>query len=39
MEKPTDELAGKTLAEIYGGEHLLRLFGKLEDQHSPCNPS
>lgn len=28
MEKPTDDLAGKTLAEIYGGEHLLRLFGK-----------
>jgi mortality factor 4-like protein 1 len=28
MEKSTDELAGKTLADIYGGEHLLRLFGK-----------
>lgn len=27
VEKPTDELAGKSLAEIYGGEHLLRLFG------------
>ncbi|KAL5113442.1 Esa1p-associated factor [Pleosporales sp. CAS-2024a] len=26
LEKPTDDLAGKTLAEIYGGEHLLRLF-------------
>lgn len=28
IEKPTDELAGKTLADIYGGEHLLRLFGR-----------
>lgn len=28
IEQPTDELCGKTLAEIYGGEHLLRLFGK-----------
>ena len=26
-EHPTDELAGKTMSEIYGGEHLLRLFG------------
>ncbi|KAH7399051.1 MRG-domain-containing protein [Phaeosphaeria sp. MPI-PUGE-AT-0046c] len=25
-EKATDELAGKSLADIYGGEHLLRLF-------------
>ena len=29
IDQPTDELAGKTLAEIYGGEHLLRLLGKL----------
>lgn len=29
IEKATDELAGKTLSDIYGGEHLLRLFGKL----------
>lgn len=46
VEKPTDELAGKTLAEIYGGEHLLRLFGKsrfrrdsppiLTTTQSPC---
>jgi mortality factor 4-like protein 1 len=28
IEKSTDELAGKTLADIYGGEHLLRLFGE-----------
>lgn len=27
-ESPTDDLAGKTMSEIYGGEHLLRLFGK-----------
>ncbi|KAF2277594.1 mortality factor 4-like protein-like protein 1 [Westerdykella ornata] len=26
MEKPTSDLAGKTYADIYGGEHLLRLF-------------
>ncbi|OAK98047.1 mortality factor 4-like protein-like protein 1 [Phaeosphaeriaceae sp. SRC1lsM3a] len=26
IEKATDELAGKTLSDIYGGEHLLRLF-------------
>ncbi|KAF1829982.1 NuA4 histone acetyltransferase complex, Eaf3/MRG15 subunit [Decorospora gaudefroyi] len=25
IQKPTDELAGKALADIYGGEHLLRL--------------
>jgi mortality factor 4-like protein 1 len=28
IEKPTDDLAGKNLADIYGGEHLLRLFGE-----------
>jgi hypothetical protein len=28
IEKPTDDLAGKPLADIYGGEHLLRLFGE-----------
>ena len=28
IDQATDELAGKTLAEIYGGEHLLRLLGK-----------
>lgn len=28
VDQPTDDLAGKTLAEIYGGEHLLRLLGK-----------
>jgi mortality factor 4-like protein 1 len=29
IQQPTDELAGKPLADIYGGEHLLRLLGKL----------
>lgn len=29
MENATSDLAGKTLADIYGGEHLLRLFGQL----------
>lgn len=28
VEHPTHELAGKPMSEIYGGEHLLRLFGK-----------
>lgn len=28
IEQPTDELAGKPLVDIYGGEHLLRLLGK-----------
>lgn len=27
-ESGTDDLAGKTMSDIYGGEHLLRLFGK-----------
>jgi mortality factor 4-like protein 1 len=27
---PTGELAGKTVADIYGGEHLLRLFGNTQ---------
>jgi mortality factor 4-like protein 1 len=27
VQQPTDELAGKPLADIYGGEHLLRLLG------------
>lgn len=27
VEQPTNDLAGKTMSEIYGGEHLLRLFG------------
>jgi len=27
IQQPTDELAGKPLADIYGGEHLLRLLG------------
>ena len=28
MESPTGDLAGRTLADVYGGEHLLRLFGR-----------
>lgn len=26
-EQATSDLAGKSMSEIYGGEHLLRLFG------------
>jgi mortality factor 4-like protein 1 len=37
MEKSTDDLAGKTLAEIYGGEHLLRLLGKLTLWRLECD--
>jgi mortality factor 4-like protein 1 len=33
ISKPGDELEGKALADIYGGEHLLRLFGKSEQLH------
>lgn len=33
-EQPTDDLSGKALADIYGGEHLLRLFGK---SNRPCS--
>lgn len=29
IEDPTSDLAGKTMTDIYGGEHLLRLFGEL----------
>lgn len=29
INQPTGDLAGKAVADIYGGEHLLRLFGKL----------
>lgn len=28
MEQATDDLSGKLLTDIYGGEHLLRLLGK-----------
>jgi mortality factor 4-like protein 1 len=28
LQQPTDELAGKPLCDIYGGEHLLRLLGQ-----------
>lgn len=34
LEKPTDDLAGKNLADIYGGEHLLRLFGKSGESYT-----
>lgn len=29
-EDPTGDLAGKAYADIYGGEHLLRLFGEFD---------
>jgi mortality factor 4-like protein 1 len=29
IDSPTDDLAGRQLADIYGAEHLLRLFGKI----------
>jgi mortality factor 4-like protein 1 len=28
IDSPTDDLAGRQLADVYGTEHLLRLFGK-----------
>ncbi|KAF2130817.1 mortality factor 4-like protein-like protein 1 [Dothidotthia symphoricarpi CBS 119687] len=37
MEQPTDELAGKTLAEIYGGEHLLRLLVSMPELIAQTN--
>ncbi|KAH7075464.1 MRG-domain-containing protein [Paraphoma chrysanthemicola] len=37
IEKPTDELAGKTLADIYGGEHLLRLFVSMPELIAQTN--
>lgn len=36
MENATSDLAGKTLADIYGGEHLLRLFGRHTIPTSNC---
>ena len=30
IESSTSDLAGKALCDVYGGEHLLRLFGELE---------
>lgn len=37
VEQPTDELAGKTMAEIYGGEHLLRLFVSMPELIAQTN--
>ena len=34
IEKPNSDLCDKTFAEIYGGEHLLRLLGKSATR--PC---
>ncbi|OJD31783.1 histone acetylase complex subunit [Diplodia corticola] len=36
-ESPTDALAGKTMCEIYGGEHLLRLFVSLPELIAQTN--
>ncbi|GME22226.1 Histone acetylase complex subunit mrg15-2 [Neofusicoccum parvum] len=36
-ESPTDDLAGKTMSEIYGGEHLLRLFVSLPELIAQTN--
>jgi mortality factor 4-like protein 1 len=36
--KSGDELEGKMLADIYGGEHLLRLFGKSAQLYAFCIP-
>lgn len=30
ISTPTDDLAGKNLSDIYGGEHFLRLLGRLQ---------
>jgi mortality factor 4-like protein 1 len=38
IEDATSDLAGKTLAEIYGGEHLLRLFGKPSARGATMQP-
>lgn len=35
IQQPTDDLAGKPLADIYGGEHLLRLLGKYPRGSAP----
>lgn len=37
IDQPTDELAGKTLAEIYGGEHLLRLLVSMPELIAQTN--
>jgi hypothetical protein len=36
VEQPTHDFAGKSMSEIYGGEHLLRLFGKSLSDMSRC---
>ncbi|CAO2650920.1 Nn.00g092170.m01.CDS01 [Neocucurbitaria sp. VM-36] len=36
-DQPTDELAGKTLADIYGGEHLLRLLVSMPELIAQTN--
>ncbi|KAH7122211.1 MRG-domain-containing protein [Dendryphion nanum] len=37
MENPTSDLAGKALVEIYGGEHLLRLFVSMPELIAQTN--
>ncbi|XPS71876.1 Esa1p-associated factor [Ascochyta lentis] len=36
-EQPTNDLAGKSLADIYGGEHLLRLFVSMPELIAQTN--
>ncbi|KAJ4333340.1 Esa1p-associated factor [Ascochyta clinopodiicola] len=37
IEQPTNDLAGKPLADIYGGEHLLRLFVSMPELIAQTN--
>lgn len=37
MESPTGDLAGRTLADVYGGEHLLRLFVSMPELIAQTN--
>ncbi|KAL1601016.1 Esa1p-associated factor [Nothophoma quercina] len=37
VEQPTNDLAGKTMSEIYGGEHLLRLFVSMPELIAQTN--
>jgi len=38
MNQPTDDLSGKLLTDIYGGEHLLRLLGTGRPTHCSFSP-
>ncbi|KAF2624203.1 NuA4 histone acetyltransferase complex, Eaf3/MRG15 subunit [Macroventuria anomochaeta] len=37
LEQPTNDLAGKSMSEIYGGEHLLRLFVSMPELIAQTN--